>query len=223
MSTEQDKLDGVEKILKEPVFIGHDTTAKVVRAQLFFVSAISIAYMLMGLKISADSAILGFKFTNLNAGHIEAVLLVLLIYLIIHFVWLSWDALMEWRLRITGTRTAFVTTGTMADKNGDYPANPRQSTLYNFYVTEMQNKLIDLHDAIEGATKNLENNDKDAIKTRLDEVKGLIDSPRVSVSLHRFDNWFKYFLISQNLRWIFIEFLFPVGLAFWAVGLLWMS
>jgi hypothetical protein len=43
-------------------------------------------------------------------------------------------------------------------------------------------------------------------------TKAITDA-RIPTSLQRFDRWFEFFLRSQNLRWLLIEFLAPVGLA----------
>jgi len=47
-----------------------------------------------------------------------------------------------------------------------------------------------------------------------------ISDQRIPVSLKRFDNWFQLFLRSQNLRWLIIEFLFPIVLGLSAQYLL---
>lgn len=49
---DEKKLKAVEKSLREPVFIGLDTNARIVRVQLLFTSSISIAYVTMGLEIT---------------------------------------------------------------------------------------------------------------------------------------------------------------------------
>lgn len=221
MSTEKE-VSGVEKILGEPVFLGHDTNAKVVRAQLLLVSALTIAYMSMGLNISNDSSFLGIRFTNLNEGHIQAILLILLIYLAIHFAWLSFDAFVEWKLRLTGTKSAFSIGDEMSFSNDieDYPKDPRQSTLYNFYLTRMRQNLIDVQNTLSKYPGNADHADIRAVRKYVDSVEQQLNSPRVAVSLKRFDNWFKYFAISQNLRWFALEFSLPLLLSILAISLI---
>lgn len=216
----EDSLDAVKKVLKEPVFIGHDARSQIVRVQLFFLSAVTIVYSALGLKINPSSSIFGLRFDGLNDGSFKAILLVVLIYMVIHFVWLSADAFLEWRLRITGTRSAFITTAKNASEHADYPNNPRQSTLYHYYSEEMLDKLSSLDSMITISSANFDNVDKQSIHANISKLIESVEDPRVSVSLRRFDNWFKYFQISQNLRWFFIEFLFPLLLGLVAIGLL---
>ena len=44
----------------------------------------------------------------------------------------------------------------------------------------------------------------------LDITKNTLESKRIPVSLERFDDWFHFFLTSQNLRWCTIELLLPL-------------
>lgn len=214
------EMNEVEKVLKEPVFLGHDTNAKVVRAQLFLVSAMTVTYISMGLEISADSSFLGLKFNNLNEGHIQAGLLVILIYQIIHFVWLSWDALFEWRLRITGTKTVFSTGMKFGSGEADFPDDPRQSTLYNFYYSNMLPNITKEFNKLKEAANTPDDKSFRETQSQLNLVHKQLNSRRLKVSINRFDNWYKYFLISQNLRWLVIEFGFPIILAASAITLL---
>lgn len=87
---------------------------------------------------------------------IRAALLAANSYTFLHFLWYAFDGFLEWRVRISGTRLAFVTTAKSASEHGDYPNDPRQSTLYCWWmfqaprignlgeqITEIEGKLRD--------------------------------------------------------------------------------
>lgn len=127
------QIEAVRKVLGEPVMCEFSTTVLKTRTTLFVISIISISVVLLDLKIDPTSTVLGIRFQGIDDGMIHTALFWIVLYLVLHFFWSSWDALMEWRLRVTGTRTAFVTTGRSASADGDYPSDPRQSTLYHWW------------------------------------------------------------------------------------------
>lgn len=246
-----DEVKKVEKVLGEPVLIGFDDKTTKIRTFLFLFSVVSIGYALGGLKIDATSSFLGLKFTGLNDELFRTGLLVTVGYLLIHFIWNSFDTFLEWRLRISGTRVAFTTGSFFGNKDCDYPKEPRQSTLYNWW--RGQANLLDIVNTRFRASEKIVDHakqydqecqpsldpavkqnliifektlkhvtaDVDNFKSMLEELKKLYDSKRIDVSLKRFDNWFNLFLQSQNLRWIVIEFSLPAGLGLAATCLLW--
>ena len=248
---EAKKIAAVEKALGEPVFIGFDDKTTKIRTSLFLLSVVSIGYALGGLQIDENSSFLGLKFTGLNDELFRTGLLVTMVYLLVHFLWNSVDTFVEWMLRISGTRVAFTTGSFYGNKNCDYPKHPRQSTLYNWWKGQSgildvvdtrwksiqsqavktrqdtdkqqdkldplgQKALIDLQRTLKALLEKADN-----IHLMQEELKKLYGAERIEVSLQRFDSWFKLFLQSQNLRWITIEFSLPVGLALWAIYLIW--
>jgi len=48
----------------------------------------------------------------------------------------AWDGLLEWRLRVTGTRTLYQTGAFYGPDHVDYPVDPRQSTLHNWWAMQ---------------------------------------------------------------------------------------
>ncbi len=133
MGEREKKIKAVLKVLGEPVICEFDDKTQKIRTTLFLLSIISISYILGGLKIEAASSFLGLKFSGLDDQLFRYMLLGAVAYLAMHFVWCAVDSFIEWRLRITGTKVAFVTTGTFASEHADYPNDPRQSTLYNWW------------------------------------------------------------------------------------------
>jgi hypothetical protein len=159
-------------------------------------------------------------------------------YLLVHFLWSSLDALLEWRVRVTGTRVSFVTTGVFSSEHADYPKNPRQSTLYNWWLGEakkitnisqriqeldkglaewnarLESKFTEKPDAMNilNATASIANTREEIVKLQraIKAASETIQDARIPCSLARFDRWFALFLRSQNLRWLLVEFLFPL-------------
>src|SRR6267143_4593268 len=134
METDDATIRAVEKILKEPVAAEFSEQAWRIRTNLTVVSGIAVVMRLADLRISADSSVLGLKFTGLSDAVIRVTLAAVIAYLLFHFLGVAWDALVEWRLRITGTRAAFQTGGMWGPDHADFPNDPRQSTLYNWWT-----------------------------------------------------------------------------------------
>lgn len=248
MRSSDDTIEAVEKVLGEPVFLELTENAWKIRTNLILASVISVAVVFGDLHLEPDSQILGLKFNGLSDTILTNGLIALVAYLLLHFLWTSVDALLEWRLRITGTRVAFVTTARLADKHGDYPSNPRQSTLYNWWkdevrqlenfgatVQDMDKRLSELESEMkakfsQGADAiNITNAISPVVALRgelakfkraLEDVGASINGARIPASLKRFDSWFGLFLRSQNLRWLLVDFLAPVLVGGYALFLL---
>ena len=58
------------------------------------------------------------------------------------------------------------------------------------------------------------------ITNKLDDIKTMYVSPRIEVSLERFDNWFKYFNKIQNWRWMILDSFMPLALG--VVAIIWI-
>jgi hypothetical protein len=155
----------------------------------------------------------------------------------------SW---LEWGARLTGTRVAFVTTGKFASEHGDYPSDPRQSTLYNWWK-DSASKISSLTEPLEtteeklamwekrveeGILKNDPNlrtvvqsfqdirTNIDDVKRKIENVEETLSATRIPASLERFDGRFRLMLRSQNIHWLVLELAFPLLLGCWAVWLL---
>lgn len=228
-----------EKILGEPVFIELSDYARKIKNSLVFSSVLGIGLSFTSILVSEDSTILGIQLENFSNTHVETLLLLLVIYFSIHYLWVVVDNFMEWRLRITGSKTAFITGARVGSAEADYPVDPRQSTLYNWWLAQ-QKDLGSLHDAI-GRIKLLEQdlleksnrypentvdiqgsllelNENLRIYTQSSQlIEGVASTDRIPVSLKRFDDWFKLFVKSQNTRWFLFDFVFPVVISILAI------
>ena len=239
MEVDEEAIKAVEKVLKEPVAAQFSEQAWKIRNNLIVASTIALVMGLAQLQIHSDSTILGLRFTGLSDIVVRATLAVVIIYLLFHFIWAAWDSFLEWRLRITGTRSAFQTGAFFAPKHVDYPVDPRQSTLYNWWT--MQHAAIGnlgkLASEMQATCRHWEaelkrlygdkvdcNNMSNVIlqisqareqaaelARRVEANTKVMTDARIPVSLKRFDDWFELFLRSQNLRWFVVEFVAPVA------------
>ena len=134
MEVDDKTIGAVEKILKEPVAAQFSDQAWRIRTNLIIASTIGLVMGLADLRIHPDSSILGLRFTGLSDTVIRVTLAGIIAYLLFHFLWVAWDGFLEWRLRITGTRATFQTGSLLAPDHADFPVDPRQSTLYNWWT-----------------------------------------------------------------------------------------
>ncbi|WP_147452830.1 hypothetical protein [Cupriavidus plantarum] len=164
---------------------------------------------------------------------------VITLYLFVHFTWYAWEAFAEWRLRLTGTKVAFKTTAILASEDGDYPDEPRQSTLHYWWVTqaraisgvpaaveELRNLIGEVRTHIQAAPREgpydgetlrrmgSVENVIGKLEKNMRAFEDVVNSNRVPVSLERFEAWHKLFVESQSIRWLVID----VGIP-WILGL----
>lgn len=248
VEADEDTAEAVEKVLGEPIATEFSDKAWKIRTNLITAAAIAVALTLADLHIAQGSTILGLQFLGLSDVVIRNGLVGLIAYLLIHFCWVSWDSFLEWRLRVTGTRRGFVTGMMWESEHTDIPKDPRQSTLYNWWkqaapgirnLSALAQQLEDTCKKWEadlqarfagtGDWTNISNlmqllvetrGHAEQIKRGTDAAAKALASPRIAVSLSRFDAWFQIFLRSQNLRWLLIDFVAPVGFSIWALYLL---
>lgn len=210
-------------------------------------SLVSLFAVLGNVHVDPTSTVLGLKLLGLNAELINIGTFVITLYLLIHFAWYAWDAFLEWRLRVTGTRVAFKTIAILASEDGDYPDDPRQSTLYYWWINQAKSMrsvpsaVADLRRFIEEASLEMQRaitatpydgeilrrieilrSSADKVESSMRATETIVASHRVPVSLERFDSWFKLFLQSQHLRWAVIDVGIPMALAIGSLsGLAW--
>lgn len=240
MGTNQEE---VEKILGEPFAMEFSDYVRKIRNGLIMVSVVSIGLLLAGWQISDDSSFLGLRFEGLTQAHLVGMLFALNTYMFVHFLWCSLDYFQEWWLRLSGTRVVYITGAKFASGQADYPDDPRQSTLYNWWkneagkISSMREELDDVGKVLINWEKtvraSLEGKDPNVVRacssisevseklnklnSSIDNIGNLIGSERIPVSLKRFDRNFHIFLRSQNLRWLVVELAFPLLLGIYAL------
>lgn len=243
----KDSVEAVEKILGKPVSAEFAENVLKVRRNLLISSGVSILAVTASAKLDPKASILGFKFIGLTDEMMRAGLLAATLYLLIHFVWYVFDSLLEWRLRVTGTRVAFVTGAKAGSEHADYPDDPRQSTLYSWWLdrarqlqhssvnlTALDKILAEWEEAVQQrlksggdpnlvtATSSLSKirNELFNLGTAINIAQETISAQRIPASLKRFDDWYHLFQKSQNLRWLFIDVAVPIWAGCAAVALL---
>jgi hypothetical protein len=230
-------VENMNAVLGKPFSGDLPENALKIRRNLLIVSLIIMFLTFTGAAVDPESKFLGLSFSNLSVEDITSGLLILNVYLWIHFLWYAWEAIGEWRVRLTGTKVTFQTAASYADLGGDYPSDPRQSTLYNWWDTyardihlhddplkEIRNAIPYFHEQLSALKENISESDIASAKTTLtsidskisklqkqfEQVSKVLGSPRINASLERFDNWFYLILRIQSLRWIIIDVSFPV-------------
>lgn len=229
----------IERILGNPVFAELTDNALKIRRNLLVTAVITLFTHYASIQIKKDTPFLGVQFEGLDNGKIELGLLILLLYFLSHFLWYVWDSFCEWRLRRTGMSKLKL----MLEEGGDIGDNIRNSTLYNWWRVQSESiraatfeveKISFTIDAL----NNIVQQDRDLwephqvnsqlhdIKLQLDYIRQYVkrimvvmEDQRFQISLRRFDNWFKHFFSSQNLRWILFEVSIPIALGLWAIGI----
>lgn len=129
-----EELVATTKYLGEPIFLGLDDKAEKLKRNLIIFSSMLIFSLKFDLSIDTSSPLLGVKLTGLTNGQVYFALLIIVVYMLLHYAWALQDAFMEWKIRLTGTRVEYITVGRVASESGDHPNNPRQSTLYNWWL-----------------------------------------------------------------------------------------
>lgn len=228
----------IQRILGAPVFADLTENALRIRRNLLVTSVITLFIYYASIKIKEDSAFLGLHFEGLTNIKIEIGLLILLLYFLIHFLWFVWDSIYEWRLRITGMSKL----SSVLVEGGDVGDDLRNSTLYNWWrlqsedirlaklkLEQLEFPINLLKEVVEGDKVRLEpyqlNTQLNDILIKLNSIQQymkrvvtVMEHQRFHYSLERFDKWYRHFLTSQNMRWLFIEVLLPIGLGLWAIG-----
>jgi hypothetical protein len=241
----------VSKVMKEPILVEFTDSVKKLKKNIMVFSFISLFITVGGIKISPESTFFGLKFSGLNNELIFKGLLLLLVYMLIHFLWCSYESLQEWEVKTTGTKKAFIPSGpydAIDDAiSHNYPSDPRNSTLYYWWSTQAS-KIANIKNDIESANKKVEELEEIVhslreggselsrntvnISTHVDPVKiawiemgasikvieQALNSEQVLTSMRTFDRRYKFFLKTQNIRWLLIDFIAPITLAVLAIG-----
>ena len=242
-SVELDKYKEMEKILGEPFDMEYQEDVLKTRRNLLLVGGLCILVWQADLKInpSENFSIFGIPFQH-GGSHLLLpwCLFFVTLYLTIHFFWNSWDAIQEYRLRRTGTRTHYQTTGKLSSKGMDGPIHPRQSTLYSWWLEQAGNfddipeqlqRQQESYSTVVAKLETLCRRDDDPnnqnfqnalqavnqakseswnLQLKIEAMSKIFSSERIPVSLKRFDEAFHWRAISQNFRWLIIEFVVPL-------------
>ena len=229
----------IAKVLGEPVGFDISETAAKLRRNLMLISILVMVLIVGEISAGNDFSIFGVKLVGVTPSKLMVGLSIVLAYTLLHFLWYCYEHYSEWSIRITGTKLAFVTGAKLGATGADYPDNPRQSTLYSWWLQESRSmkaydELLSRVDEsirrFESHTERLQQIDMTAAGTVSQSIQGMkntleqvrsslastestITNTRIPESLERFDKRFRLLLKSQNMRSAFVEIGVPVVLS----------
>ena len=223
-----------ETVLGKPILEEFSDDTLRIRRNLLIISSICLIYKVNGLQISPDSAFLGIKFLNFDSEKIDLTLSAFIFYHFIHFLWNSLIYLQLWRLRVTGMAELSPQTGSRFSSSlGDYPSNPRNSTLYRWWhesssaFSNMRIQVENLKDTTRELGKKIAaypdphdnklrllsfESHLNELKKSLEKTQEALTSERIPVSLSRYDQWFKLYQWNQLTKWFIVDWLLPIAL-----------
>lgn len=229
----------ISKVLGEPVGFDISETAAKLRRNLILVSMVVLVLILGEIEAGSDFSILGIKLTGVTPFKLMVGLSIVLVYTLAHFIWYCYELYSAWAIRITGTKLAFVTGARLGATGADYPDDPKQSTLYTWWIQEARS-MTAYSDLISRVDKSIQEfsvyvdqlakrdmtsagsvtaSIQDMRKT-IEQVRGALSSSesvvtntRIPESLARFERRFRLLLQSQNLRVLVVEVGLPILLS----------
>lgn len=232
----EDERKAVEKAIGEPFMEDFSDNTLRIRRNLLAVTSVALFYKLGGLSINSTSALFGIKLDGLTPDKVDWAFFLALCYLFAHFLWNSLDHFKEWRLRLTGSKVAFITAAKFGSELVDTPAHPRQSTLYTYLLgkrrvtADLERQIADIERRMAAWPKEegvgeapSATNLKPHVDSVMEVMKGikqkLVYLDRIPVSLARFEKGFRSFRASQSARWLVLEWGMPLALGIWALFL----
>ncbi|WP_394561816.1 hypothetical protein [Aquipseudomonas alcaligenes] len=235
----EERIKALKKALGEPVGFEISDVALKVKRNVMLVSLVVIVLILGEIKAADKISIFGVSLVGVTPAKLMLGLSVVLIYSLAHYLWYCTDFWGEWSLRVTGVRVAKGLVH-LGDDSVEELADPKQSTLYTWWLSRAENisaysdlaEMIDT--AIDEAVSHLGKGGDPAgiefIASKFSDVrmvlrrdlvtfKGAVESNVIPMSLERFDRRFIFLLRSQNLRVLLADIILPIVLALYA-GLL---
>ncbi|MEH6478014.1 MAG: hypothetical protein V7727_20145, partial [Sneathiella sp.] len=143
-----------EKLLGDPVFLSFSDEILKIRRNMLILTLIAYAVALSGATVDQSISFYGLKLTNLTTFKLQIGITILISYHIVHFTWLGLDSLKEWDIRRTGTNNLKVT-NQFEGNTRDLPRNPRQSSLYGWWL-EQDKSLPQIEKSFEELKSQLE-------------------------------------------------------------------
>lgn len=240
MDRREKELAAVAEALGKPAGFDISDPAVRVRKSLMAASVALLCLVIAKIEPSDAFTIFGVAFKGVTAEKIVIGAMIVLTYSLLHFIFYIVELLGEYRVRATGARVAFKTGGLLGSEYVDYPDDPKQSSLSNWWksyasrlhcVDELARKISDDLDEIkirlgssdkakgtpdEMATYQLMGQVDSKLMTLQGEIetgREVVLSPRIQVSLERFDSWYKGLMSIQGFRVVIVEVALPIILA----------
>ncbi|WP_429134434.1 hypothetical protein [Aeromonas hydrophila] len=235
-------MNELNETLAKPVMSEQTDTERKLKNNLIAFSLISIFIHFGNISVEGSVSISGLKLTGLTPVKIQIGLLLIILYSALHYLWCVSDALKEWRLRLTavGQMSLGVANPSYSVPPAKSISNNTFYYWWAYHSKELTKIESNAHQLDSSMTyfrikgdefKDIANSHEHILKLDeynhyLDElskrlltcteylgrVEAIMSSPPVSVSLPRFDNYFRSFLVSQNFRWLFFDYIIPFSL-----------
>lgn len=238
---DQKKIDALQKSMGEPVGFDISESAAKIKRNLILVSLVVLVLVFGGVEASPNVSIFGVSLSGVTSTKLMVGLSVVLFYSLVHYLWYCYELYSEWSIRLTGAKLGFVTSGVFSSEGMDYPSDPKQSTLYNWWLqqsrsmvdykevaSKVDEQVSQINSRIDDIIKNENPSSNGAmahqaivlLKSTMEQINSSIASTesvltqaRIPVSLARFDRRFGLLLKSQNMRIFLIEIALPIALA----------
>jgi hypothetical protein len=186
----KNQIEKIKKNLENPVFTDLDNLIDKSRTKLISFSLLGFFICRYDIDMSKGLSFLGISIKNINTYDIALILVILLLYMLINFIWMSLNKLKEWNIRRTGVSKAKIKQQQQgfADKFEDMDnTNEKQASLYSFILSN---------------------------------EKLTCDDSRIQASLEKFNETFWQKIKSENLRWIAFDFILPIIISIASIGYL---
>jgi hypothetical protein len=186
----KNQIENIRKNLENPVFTDLDNLIDKSRTKLISFSLLGFFICRYDIDMSKGLSFLGISIKNINTCDIAHILIILLLYILINFIWMSLNKLKEWNIRRTGISKQKIKQQQRGFGNKfedmDNP-NEKQASLYSFILS---NQKITCEDS------------------------------RIQASLEKFNETFWQKIKSENLRWIIFDFILPIIISIASIGYL---
>ncbi len=232
MSISKERREKVERVLGEPFLDEFSENTYRIRRNLIAAGGIAIFYKTFELNISEESSFLGIKLDGLTYDKTDLIALVVISYLLCHFLVSTVTHFGYWRLRLSGMRVRYLTAAEFAGDVEDSPSDPLQSTLFwhlkrkTFAFKELEKKFGEIDTKLDDILKDGRECDQynevlTQVSKKLKSISETFEGlDRTIVSLSRFDACFSNFQFIQISRWILVEWAFPLVVGGYALLLL---
>lgn len=225
----------LDKLLGEPVIFDYDDETLKNKKTLLVISIVGIVISFFGISLSTDSSLFGLKFHNLSQSLLINSVLIFNVFFWVKFIWMSSEYFMQWRLRVSGSGKYSSSKGEYRGLALDYSSDPRQSTLYNWWLTHAEyfrNNSCDISQSLKEIRELLGNENWSShrgtmteligqTEQHLEKISRIFMQDRIKYSLERFDNAFFLFVKVQNWRWLILDFSLPIILGVISIVSLW--
>lgn len=212
------QIENIKKNLENPVFTDLDALLDKSRVKLISFSLLGFFIFHYDIDIEKGLSFLGITIKNITINDISIMLVIVLVYMLINFIWMSWNQLMEWRIRKTGVSKELTNNlKSMGSLEYESPNDVKQASLYYYWIGK-EKKIEELEKKLQNIEFDVENCQQ--LNKNLEELKKLLSNSRIKASLEKFDETFWNKIKSENLRWFVFDFILPVIVCFLSTFLL---